>query len=98
MAIASNLEQISEKSGNAMLSLVCRGTLERAIPYANLTNMDFLEMDGFVAGVTNPLFEQRENVKSVLFFGGFLDCSCSKPQPATVCLRLRHSGGMCCAT
>ena len=39
------------------------GTLERAVPYANLTNMEFLSVEGFIAGVTNPLFEQRDNVR-----------------------------------
>ncbi len=38
------------------------GTLSRAYPYANLTNMEFLAQPGFVAGVTNPIFESRPGV------------------------------------
>jgi len=42
------------------------GTIHRAFPYANLTNMDFLNVPGYIAGVTNPLFEQRSNWWDVL--------------------------------
>jgi hypothetical protein len=38
------------------------GTLHRAFPYANLTNMDFLSVPGYVAGVTNPIFEARQGM------------------------------------
>ena len=33
--------------------------LHRAFPYVSLTNMDFLSVPGYVAGVTNPIFESR---------------------------------------
>ena len=33
--------------------------LHRAFPYVSLTNMDFLTVPGYVAGVTNPIFESR---------------------------------------
>lgn len=36
-----------------------QGTLRRAFPYASLTNLDFLQVPGFVAGATNPIFESR---------------------------------------
>ncbi len=38
---------------------VLRGTTESAFPYANLASLDILEeFTGFVAGVTNPRFEE----------------------------------------
>jgi len=38
---------------------VLRGFAESSFPYANLTSLDILsEFDGFVAGVTNPRFEE----------------------------------------
>ena len=40
--------------------------LHRAFPYTSLTNMDFLDVPGFVAGVTNPIFQQRTQWWDVL--------------------------------
>ena len=40
--------------------------LHRAFPYTSLTNMDFLDVPGFVAGVTNPIFQQRTRWWDVL--------------------------------
>jgi hypothetical protein len=37
------------------------GISSRLYPYAALSNLDFLEEPGFVAGVTNPVFSQRQN-------------------------------------
>lgn len=42
------------------------GTIKRAFPYANLTNMDFLSVPGYIAGVTNPIFESRKDWWDIL--------------------------------
>ena len=36
------------------------GIGSRLHPYAALSNLDFLEETGYVAGVTNPVFKQRQ--------------------------------------
>jgi hypothetical protein len=43
-----------------------RGILKRTFPYANLTDIEFLEVPGFIAGVTNPIFEQHAKWWDVL--------------------------------
>ena len=43
-----------------------QGTLLRAYPYACLTAMQFLQVSGYIAGVTNPIFEQRQEWWDVL--------------------------------
>ncbi|KAK4689547.1 hypothetical protein P7C73_g555, partial [Tremellales sp. Uapishka_1] len=46
---------------------VLRGTTESAFPYANLASLDILEeFSGFVAGVTNPRFEELPTTWDVL--------------------------------
>jgi len=49
----------------ACVSLVspplCPGMLQKLHPYANISNLDFIEELGFVAAVTNPIFKQRSN-------------------------------------
>lgn len=35
--------------------------IKRAFPYANLSDLSFLEVDGFIAGVTNPMFQQHDS-------------------------------------
>ena len=42
-----------------LLSPPYSSLLHRAYPYVSLTNMDFLTVPGYVAGVTNPIFEGR---------------------------------------
>ncbi len=43
----------------ALTGQVLRGFTERAFPYSNLGGLDMLEeMPGFIAGVTNPRFEE----------------------------------------
>lgn len=43
----------------ALTGQVLRGFTERAFPYSNLAGLDMLEeMPGFIAGVTNPRFEE----------------------------------------
>jgi hypothetical protein len=49
-----------------LISPPIQGTIHRAFPYANLVNMDFLQVPGFIAGVTNPIFEQRNTWWDVL--------------------------------
>jgi len=49
-----------------LISPPLTGTLRRAFPYANLTNLDFLGVRGYIAGVTNPLFEQRNGWWDIL--------------------------------
>ena len=41
----------------AMVAPPLTGILSRCFPYANLTDLSFLEVPGFIAGVTNPVFE-----------------------------------------
>eukprot|EP01117_Protostelium_nocturnum_P005316 TRINITY_DN1935_c0_g1_i3.p1 TRINITY_DN1935_c0_g1~~TRINITY_DN1935_c0_g1_i3.p1 ORF type:complete len:590 (+),score=185.84 TRINITY_DN1935_c0_g1_i3:58-1827(+) len=44
----------------ATCSMVCpplTGFIKRAFPYTNLTYLDFLAVPGYIAGVTNPMFE-----------------------------------------
>jgi hypothetical protein len=43
----------------AMISPPCMRLVNRAFPYANLSDLTFLEVDGYVAGVTNPMFESH---------------------------------------
>ncbi|CAN0141396.1 unnamed protein product, partial [Discosporangium mesarthrocarpum] len=43
----------------ALVSPPVEGILHRAFPYANLSDLSFLQVPGFVAGVTNPMFEAR---------------------------------------
>lgn len=37
------------------------GILQKLHPYAALSNLDFIEDAGYIAGVTNPMFQQRGN-------------------------------------
>ena len=37
------------------------GLVQRSYPYANLNDLDFLEVKGYIAGVTNPVFEGNSN-------------------------------------
>jgi len=41
--------------------------LSRVFPYANLTDLDFLEVPGFIAGTTNPMFRQHTEWWDVLY-------------------------------
>ena len=41
----------------SMVSPPVEGILRRVYPYANLTDLSFLETPGYIAGVTNPVFE-----------------------------------------
>ena len=45
----------------SMVSPPLVGVLHKVFPYAALTNLDFLEEPGYVAGVTNPMFSQRQS-------------------------------------
>ena len=49
--------------------LVCPpldNVLARCFPYTTLNNLDFLNIDGFVAGTTNPIFESHAEWWDVL--------------------------------
>ena len=42
----------------SMLAPPLRGFVERSFPYTNLTHVDYmLAFNGFIAGVTNPRYE-----------------------------------------
>ena len=41
----------------SMVSPPVEGILRRVYPYANLTDLSFLETPGYIAGLTNPVFE-----------------------------------------
>lgn len=45
----------------AIVSPPLIGILTKLYPYAALSNLDFLEEPGYIAGVTNPMFKQRSN-------------------------------------
>ena len=49
-----------------LVSPSIEGTLKRAYPYACLTAMQFLQISGYIAGVTNPIFEQRQEWFDIL--------------------------------
>merc|ERR1712130_583685 len=49
-----------------LVSPCIEGTLKRAYPYACLTAMQFLQISGYIAGVTNPIFEQRQEWWDIL--------------------------------
>ncbi|KAL3668450.1 hypothetical protein V7S43_006533 [Phytophthora oleae] len=53
----------------ATSSLVCPplfGLIDRQYPYANLTDLGFLSIPGFIAGVTNPMFKTKREWWDVL--------------------------------
>ncbi|CAM9544185.1 unnamed protein product [Ascophyllum nodosum] len=43
----------------ALVSPPVQGILHRAFPYASLSDLSFLDVPSFVAGVTNPMFESH---------------------------------------
>lgn len=45
----------------AIVSPPLIGILSKLYPYAALSNLDFLEEPGYIAGVTNPVFKSRMN-------------------------------------
>jgi hypothetical protein len=47
-------------SSVAMLSPPMTGIIRRTFPYANLADLNFLEVKGYIAGVTNPMFQQHD--------------------------------------
>lgn len=47
-------------SSVAMVAPPMTDLIRRTFPYANLSDLGFLEVKGFIAGVTNPMFQQRE--------------------------------------
>ncbi|KDO28207.1 hypothetical protein SPRG_06256 [Saprolegnia parasitica CBS 223.65] len=53
----------------SMSALLCPplvGILYRQFPYANLTDLAFLQVPGFIAGVTNPMFKGKKEWWDVL--------------------------------
>lgn len=64
---------------------VLRGLANRAFPYTNLTNLDtLLEFPGYVAGVTNPAFEEHPQWWDLLcnINTGKITVSSALPMPA----------------
>lgn len=47
-------------SAVCMVAPVLPGIIRRVFPYANLTDLSFLEVPGYIAGVTNPMFQENE--------------------------------------
>eukprot|EP01035_Chromulina_nebulosa_P019485 gene19485-25371_t len=35
-------------------------TIKRVYPYANFSDLSFLEVPGYIAGATNPMFQQKD--------------------------------------
>lgn len=44
----------------SLVSSALPGIMSRVHPYAALSNLDFIEENGYIAGVTNPMFKQRQ--------------------------------------
>lgn len=42
-----------------MVSYPLIGVIKRIYPYAALTNLNFIDEVGYIAGVTNPMFNAR---------------------------------------
>jgi len=53
---------------------------QRLFPYASLTDLSFLKVEGFIAGVTNPLFETKREWWDVLAVLEPCDCE-GAPMP-----------------
>jgi len=49
----------------AMMSPL-KGLIKRAFPYTNIAGLDFLQVPGYIAGVSNPIFEERTEWWDVL--------------------------------
>jgi hypothetical protein len=47
-------------SAVALVSPPIPSVIRRAYAYANLTDMSFLEVPGYISGVTNPMFQQHD--------------------------------------
>ena len=48
-------------SSIAMVSPPIPNIIRRTYPYASLSDLVFMETEGFIAGVTNPMFQQMDN-------------------------------------
>ena len=48
-------------SAVALVSPPIPSVIRRAYAYANLTDMSFLEVPGYISGVTNPMFQQHDS-------------------------------------
>eukprot|EP01041_Mallomonas_annulata_P003594 gene3594-7141_t len=48
-------------SAVTMVSPPIPGVIRRAFPYCCLSDLSFLEVDGYIAAVTNPMFAQRDS-------------------------------------
>lgn len=57
---ASDIAQIV-LSAVALLAPPVNNIIKRTFPYATLSDLGFLETKGYIAGVTNPMFQQRES-------------------------------------
>lgn len=53
-------------SAVAMVSPPIPRILVRTFAYANLSDLSFLEVPGYIAGVTNPMFQQRDSWWDIL--------------------------------
>ena len=53
-------------SAVAMLSSVLPDVIHRAYPYVTLSDLSFLDCEGFIAGCTNPMFSQKQSWCDVL--------------------------------
>eukprot|EP01039_Chlorochromonas_danica_P004229 gene4229-4646_t len=47
-------------SAVAMVSPPMSGVIKRTFPYATLSDLGFTEVKGYIAGVTNPMFQQHD--------------------------------------
>jgi hypothetical protein len=48
-------------SAAALVTPLVTGICRRVFPYANLTDLSFLQCPGYVAGVTNPMFQENDS-------------------------------------
>ena len=55
-------------SAASLVSPSLVGTLRRSFPFATLADLSFLQVSGYIAGVTNPVFESKEEWWDVMCF------------------------------
>uniref|UniRef100_A0A7S2E3N0 UDENN domain-containing protein n=1 Tax=Octactis speculum TaxID=3111310 RepID=A0A7S2E3N0_9STRA len=67
----------------SMISPPLEGILHRVFPYANLTDLSFIETQGFIAGVTNPVFEENTRWWDLL-------CVLNLPEKSGVCMTVEE--------
>ncbi|CDW80407.1 UNKNOWN [Stylonychia lemnae] len=58
---ADEIQEFAIACASLISPILGPGIIQKLHPYAALSNLDFLEETGYIAGVTNPMFKQRGN-------------------------------------